>query len=141
MVIVGRTRTTAAGDVANKDRHLPAPARRTRQWRALLRGGAPLCQTSLDSSDEIAPHFAETDFDQQRKLLRDSVSIMVGRDAAVPVLGVVPSFPVTAFDGAEPVAGQTTERRDKDHNIHFGNRKSVVNGRRGTEPPGAPAVR
>ncbi len=40
----------------------------------------------LDSSDEIALHFAETDFDEQRKLLRDSVTIMVSRDPRDPTM-------------------------------------------------------
>ena len=34
----------------------------------------------LAASDEIAPLFARTDFEQQRKLLRASVYIMVTRD-------------------------------------------------------------
>ncbi len=36
----------------------------------------------LNSSPEIAPHFAKTDFEKQRKLLRDSVYLMVARDVA-----------------------------------------------------------
>ena len=40
----------------------------------------------LDSSDEIAPHFAGTDFGKKRKLLRDSVSIMVSRDPRDPTM-------------------------------------------------------
>ncbi len=40
----------------------------------------------LDSSDEIAPQFAETDFGKQRKLLRDSVRIMVSRDPRDPTM-------------------------------------------------------
>lgn len=36
----------------------------------------------LNSSPEIAPHFAKTDFARQRKLLRDSVHLMVSRDIA-----------------------------------------------------------
>ena len=38
----------------------------------------------LNSSPEIAPHFAQTDFVRQRKLLRDSVHVMVARDVADP---------------------------------------------------------
>ncbi len=38
----------------------------------------------LSSSPEIAPHFAQTDFARQRKLLRDSVQLMVARDVADP---------------------------------------------------------
>ena len=38
----------------------------------------------LNSSPEIAPHFAKTDFERQRKLLRDSVHLMVARDVADP---------------------------------------------------------
>lgn len=34
----------------------------------------------MGASPEIAPHFANTDFERQRKLLRDSVYIMVTRD-------------------------------------------------------------
>ena len=40
--------------------------------------------TFLNSSPEIAPYFARTDFDRQRKLLRDSVHVMVARDVAAP---------------------------------------------------------
>ena len=38
----------------------------------------------LTSSPRIAPHFAETDFEMQRKVLRDSVYLMVHRDAGDP---------------------------------------------------------
>lgn len=38
----------------------------------------------LDSSPEIAPYFAETDFEEQRHVLRDSVYLMVTRDVAEP---------------------------------------------------------
>lgn len=38
----------------------------------------------LNSSPEIAPYFAKTDFARQRKLLRDSVYVMVSRDVADP---------------------------------------------------------
>ncbi len=37
-------------------------------------------QEFLGASDEIAPHFAQTDFENQRKLLRASVYVMVTRD-------------------------------------------------------------
>ena len=38
----------------------------------------------LASSPRISPYFAETDFNRQRKVLRDSVHLMVHRDAADP---------------------------------------------------------
>ena len=38
----------------------------------------------LDASPEIAPHFAATDFDKQRKLLRATVYILVTRDVDDP---------------------------------------------------------
>lgn len=38
----------------------------------------------MDSSPEIPPHFAQTDFDRQHRVLRDSVHVMVSRDVADP---------------------------------------------------------
>lgn len=38
----------------------------------------------LGSSDEVASYFAATDFERQRKLLRDSVYMMATRDVAEP---------------------------------------------------------
>ena len=38
----------------------------------------------LHSSPDIASHFAQTDFERQRKLLRDSVYLMVARDVSDP---------------------------------------------------------
>ncbi len=38
----------------------------------------------LNSSPEIPPYFAQTDFDKQRKLLRATVAIVVGRDVSDP---------------------------------------------------------
>ena len=38
----------------------------------------------LDSSPEVPPHFAETDFDEQRRVLRDSVHMMVMHDVSEP---------------------------------------------------------
>lgn len=38
----------------------------------------------LDSSPEVPPFFAETDFDEQRQVLRDSVRMMVSHDVSEP---------------------------------------------------------
>lgn len=38
----------------------------------------------MNSSPEIAPHFAHTDFERQHRVLRDSVHMMVSRDVADP---------------------------------------------------------
>ena len=38
----------------------------------------------LNSSPEITPHFAQTDFERQHRVLRDSVHMMVSRDVADP---------------------------------------------------------
>ena len=38
----------------------------------------------LNSSPEIAPYFAQTDFQKQRQLLRASVYLMVSRDVSDP---------------------------------------------------------
>ena len=40
--------------------------------------------TFLGSSPEISPYFAATDFERQRKVLRDSVYVMVTKDVADP---------------------------------------------------------
>ncbi|MCY3802045.1 MAG: DUF1971 domain-containing protein [Chloroflexi bacterium] len=41
-------------------------------------------RTFLSASPEIPPYFAATDFDRQRRVLRDSVHLMVTRDVAEP---------------------------------------------------------
>jgi tellurite resistance-related uncharacterized protein/hemoglobin-like flavoprotein len=40
----------------------------------------------LDSSPEVAPYFAATDFEQQRHVLRDSVYMMVTREVTDPAM-------------------------------------------------------
>ena len=46
--------------------------------------GRVFYETFLGSSPEVAPYFANTDFERQRKVLRDSVHMMVSRDVAEP---------------------------------------------------------
>ena len=41
-------------------------------------------KTFMSASPEIPPYFADTDFDRQRRVLRDSVHMMVTRDVAEP---------------------------------------------------------
>ncbi len=43
----------------------------------------------LNSSAEIASHFAQTEFERQRKVLRDSVHVMVTRDVADAAMRVM----------------------------------------------------
>ena len=48
--------------------------------------GAVFYRKFLNCSPRIAPYFSETDFERQRRVLRDSVLLMVSRDVSDPAM-------------------------------------------------------